>query len=201
MGVRPPNPWKDLALNKIIFMMSVSLDGYFETAGHSLAWQDISDELHTHFNEELAAAGAMLNGRVTYELMAAAWPTADEDPAAPKPVAEFARIWRDLPKVAYSRTLSEAGWNTTIVRDVIPAEVEALRSAAGGDLFIGGPDLLTTFQRLGLVDEYRIYVHPTVIGAGNPLFRPGTNLRLRLTDTRQFTNGVVQLRYEPAQAE
>jgi dihydrofolate reductase len=188
-------------LSKIIFMMSVSLDGYFETAEHGLAWQDISDELHTHFNEELAAAGGMLNGRVTYELMARAWPTADEDPAAPKPVAEFARIWRDVPKFAYSRTLRDAGWNTTIVRDVVPAEVEALRSAATGDLFIGGPDLLATFQRLDLVDEYRIYVHPAVIGAGNPLFRPGTTLRLALDGSRQFANGVVLLRYRRAQAE
>ena len=87
------------------------------------------------------------------------------------------------------------------MRDVVPAEVEALRSAARGDLFIGGPDLLTTFQRLDLVDEYRIYVHPTVIGAGNPLFRPGTNLRLALTDSRRFANGVVLLRYRPVQAE
>ncbi|GAA3197639.1 dihydrofolate reductase family protein [Dactylosporangium siamense] len=188
-------------MNKIVFMMSVSLDGYFETDGHSLAWQHISEELHAHFNEELGAAGAMLNGRVTYELMAKSWPRADEDPAAPKVVAEFARIWRDLPKVAYSRTLREAGWNTTIVREVVPAEVEALRGAAGGDLFIGGPDLLSTFQRLDLVDEYRIYVHPAVIGAGNPLFRPGTTLDLTLTGTRQFANGVVLLRYRPAQAE
>ena len=185
-------------MNKIIFMMSVSLDGYFETAGHSLAWQDISDELHTHFNGALAAAGGLLNGRVSYELMARFWPTADEDPAAPKVVADYARIWRGLRKVVYSRTLREAGWGTTVVREVVPAEVEALRSAATGDLFIGGPDLLRTFERLGLVDEYRIYVHPTVIGGGNPLFRPGTTLRLELTGTQRFANGVVLLRYRPS---
>ncbi len=127
--------------------------------------------------------------------MAGFWPTADEDPAAPKPVAEFAGIWRDMPKVVYSTTLREAGWNTTVAREVVPAEVEALRTAATGDLFVGGPDLLTTFQRLDLVDEYRLYVHPTVIGAGNPLFRPGTTLSLSLTESRQFANGVVLLRY------
>ncbi|GAA1575106.1 dihydrofolate reductase family protein [Dactylosporangium maewongense] len=182
-------------MNKIIFMMSMSLDGYFETTEHSLAWQDISDELHIHFNEEIAAAGGMLNGRRTHSLMAGFWPTADEDPDAPKFVADYARIWRDLPKVVYSRTLQSASWNTTIVREVVPAEVEALRAAASGDLFVGGPDLLTTFQRHGLVDEYRIYVHPAVIGAGNPLFHPGTSLRLRLTESRPFTNGVVLLRY------
>ncbi|MET7424568.1 dihydrofolate reductase family protein [Dactylosporangium sp. NPDC005555] len=185
-------------MNKIIFMMSVSLDGYFETSSRSLEWQDISDELHTHFNEEIAASGGMLNGRVSYELMSGFWPYADEDPAAPKVVADYARIWRDVPKVVYSRTLRSAEWNSTIVREVVPAEVAALRSAAAGDLFVGGPDLLTTFQSHGLVDEYRLYVHPAVLGAGHPLFRPGTSLRLRLLESRPFANGVVLLRYAAA---
>ena len=78
--------------------------------------------------------GAFLSGRVTYELMAGFWPTADADPASTPFVKEFAPIWRDMPKVVYSRTLTSAGWNTTIAREVVRGEVEGLKARARGDL-------------------------------------------------------------------
>jgi dihydrofolate reductase len=81
-------------MRKIIFMMSVSVDGFFEGPDGELGWQLVDEELHGHFNDWLGAAGAFLDGRVTYELMAQAWPSADADPMAPPRVAEFARIWR-----------------------------------------------------------------------------------------------------------
>ena len=89
-------------MRKIILMMSVSLDGFMEGLHRELDWHLVDDELHTHFNEELAAMGAFLNGRVTYELMAAFWPTADADPSSTGPMVEFARIWRDKPKFVFS---------------------------------------------------------------------------------------------------
>ena len=76
-----------------------------------LGWHRVDDEVHRHFNEVLAGMSAFLDGRVTYELMADFWPTADQDPDAPAPVAEFARIWRDMPKVVFSRTLESWPWN------------------------------------------------------------------------------------------
>ena len=90
--------------------------------------------------------GAFLNGRVTYELMAGFWPTADADPGSTPPVKEFARIWRDMPKVVYSKTLTSAGWNTTIARDVVRGEVEELKLRARGDLVVGGGDLAAAFM-------------------------------------------------------
>src|SRR5215469_16792776 len=125
-------------MRKIVFMMSVSLDGYFEGPDHDLGWQQVGPELHQHFNEGLGTAGAFLDGRVTYELMAQHWPAADQDPAASAEVAEFARIWRDMPKIVFSRTLQQAGWNTTIVRDVVPAQIAELKAQPGGDLVLGG---------------------------------------------------------------
>ncbi|MFE3452627.1 dihydrofolate reductase family protein [Nonomuraea sp. NPDC059194] len=140
--------------------------------------------------------GAFLHGRVTYELMAEFWPTADQDPSSTAPMVEFARIWRDMPKIAYSRTLEKADWNTTVVRDVVPEEVMALKAQPGGDMVLGGADLGATFLRLGLVDELRMYVHPVLIGRGKPLFQPSdTRIELRLAETRTFGNGVVLLRY------
>jgi dihydrofolate reductase len=184
-------------MRKIILMMSVSLDGFFEGPERELDWQLIDDELHTHFNELLGTMSAFLDGRVTYELMAGFWPTADADPAAPAPVAEFARIWREMPKVVYSRTLKDdPGWTTTVVRDVVPEQVRELTAQPGGDMVIGGADLAATFMRHDLIDEYRLYVHPVVIGRGRPLFGPDARTTLRLAETRTFGSGVVLLRYE-----
>jgi dihydrofolate reductase len=192
-------------MRKIIMMMSVSLDGFIEGPDRELDWHLVDEELHRHFNDELAVMGAFLGGRVTYELMADFWPTADQDPSNTETEAEFARIWRDMPKIVYSRTLDHADWNTTIVRAVVVDEVMALKAEPGGDLMLGGADLAESFRRHDLIDEYRIYVHPVVIGRGKPLFAPSesasasgseSRMNLRLAEARTFGNGVVLLRYE-----
>ncbi len=177
-------------------MMSVSLDGYIEGPNREIDWHLVDDQLHHHFNEQLRGMGAFLNGRVTYELMAEFWPTADTDPSSTKPMIEFARIWRDMPKIVYSKTLQRAEWNTTIVRDVVPEEVARLKAQPGGNLSLGGADLASAFMRYDLIDEYRIYVHPVLIGKGKPLFPPsGPRIPLRLEETNTFGNGVLLLRY------
>lgn len=184
-------------MRKLILMMSVSLDGFIEGPDREIDWHMVDDELHSHMNQELSAMGAFLGGRVTYELMAGFWPTADTDPTSPPPVVEFASIWRNMPKIVFSRTMDRADWNTTIVRSVVPSEIMELKAQPGGDLVLGGADLATSFLRHDLIDEYRIYVHPIVLGQGRPLFRtPGARIDLQLTATRVFGNGVVLLRYQ-----
>ncbi len=120
-------------MRNIILMMSVSLDGFIEGPDRELDWHMVDDELHSHFNEQLSQMGAFLNGRVTYELMAEFWPTADTDPSSTGPMVEYARIWREMPKIVYSRTLERADWNTTVVRDVVAEEVIELKAQPGGD--------------------------------------------------------------------
>jgi dihydrofolate reductase len=184
-------------MRKVVLMMSVSLDGFIEGPNREIDWHMVDDELHTHFNEELAAMGAFLSGRVTYELMAGFWPTADQDPANTAPMVEFARIWRDTPKIVFSKTMEEARWNTSVLRDVVPQEIADLKAQSGGDLALGGADLAAAFMRYDLIDEYRIYVHPVAIGRGKPLFQAlEARIELRLDGTRTFGNGVVLLRYE-----
>jgi dihydrofolate reductase len=184
------------AVKQVITMMSVSLDGFMEGSNREIDWHLVDDELHGHFNDELATMSAFLDGRVTYELMAEFWPTADEDPANGPLMAQFAGIWREMPKIVYSRTLERAGWNTTVAHDVVVEEVEALKAAPGGDLMLGGADLTASFMRLDLIDEYRLYVHPVVLGAGKPFFPPSdVPVSLRLAESRAFGNGVVLLRY------
>ena len=190
-------------MREIVCMVSVSLDGFFEGPERQIDWHLVDEELHDHFNEQLRTMGAFVDGRVTHELMAEFWPTADSDPAISRPMAEYARIWRDMPKMVFSRTLERADWNTTVVREVDPDAIAALKAQPGGNLALGGVDLARTFRRLDLIDEYRIYVHPVLIGRGRPGFPPldadsDSVTRLRLAETRAFGNGVVLLRYRRA---
>ncbi len=182
----------------VVFSLSVSLDGFMEGPNREIDWHLVDTELHAHMNEWLGAAGAFLDGRVTWELMAGYWPVVDRDPAATPVAAEFARIWVEKPKVVYSRTLSpeSLGWNTTLARSVVVSDVERLAASAGGDLVVGGPELAAEFIRLGLVGEYRVYVHPVLIGRGKRMFLdPDLTASLTLVETRAFGNGVVLLRY------
>lgn len=180
-------------MGRVLFSLSVSLDGYFEGPDHDLSWQSIDEELHQHFNDHARGLRAFLEGRVTHELMAAYWPTADTDPASTPVEKDFARIWRGMPKIVYSTTISEAGWNGTVAREVDPVAVRRLLDQ--GDLSVGGPGLATTFFREGLVDEVWLYVHPVVIGAGRRPFVAGQHETFRLLETETFSSGVARLRY------
>lgn len=186
-------------MGNIVVMMSISLDGFIAAPGGDLSWHRVDDELHAHMNGLLAAMGGFLHGRVMYELMASVWPTADKDPASTPPMVEFSRIWLDMPKVVYSRTLDRAEWNTTIARDVVPEEVEELKARTDGDFVVGGAGIADAFRRRGLVDEYRIYVHPVLVGRGRQLFEGSDTLTdLELVESRTFGNGVALVRYATA---
>jgi dihydrofolate reductase len=177
--------------------MGMSLDGFIEGLDRDISWHRVDEELHAYMNQELAKMGAFVGGRIVYELMEAFWPTADQEPDAPPVTLEFARIWRETPKIVYSRTLQEAGANTTIYREVVPEEVMALKQQPGGDLSLGGSDIAVAFREHDLIDEYRIFVHPVLIGRGKPLFQEtDAHSDLRLVETKRFGNGVVMLRYE-----
>ena len=189
-------------MRKVVVQLCVSLDGFIEGPHGELDWHLVDEELHSHFNQYLGSMGAFLNGRVMHELMVGYWPTADQDPDAPAPIVEFARIWREMPKLVYSRTLpqTDLDWNARVVREVVPEEVCRLKAEPGGDLALGGADLASAFLRHGLIDEYRLYIQPVVLGAGKPLFPQGTaRTDFRLLESRTFGNGVELLRYQCAQ--
>src|SRR4051794_17309330 len=183
-------------------MMSVSVDGFMEGPDHDLSWHRVDEELHWYFNDHLRGMGAFLSGRVTYELMAEFWPTADTDPESSPPMVDFAQIWRGMPKVVFSKTLERAEWNMTIVRDVVADEIRAMKAEEGGDLLLGGANIAMTFLRADLIDEIRMYVHPVAIGEGTRMFQaPDVQLDLELAETHTFGSGVVLLRYERAAPE
>ena len=182
-------------MTKVVFQLGVSVDGYFEGPNGEIDWHLVDEELHQHMNDVLGTMGGFLEGRLTHQLMSGYWPTADAEPDATPVEVEFSRIWRDMPKWVFSRTLQDDPW-ATVVHDVVPAEIEALKASASGDLVVGGPNLAASFFRHDLVDELRLYVHPVVLGQGNPAFLSSTiSHDLTPIETQTFGNGVVLLRY------
>ena len=184
-------------MSKVIYSLSVSLDGYIESPTGSIDFTSPDEELHAFFNDETRGMGTLLHGRRTYELMASYWPTADEDPSAPPTQVDFARIWKGTPKVVFSKTLDSVAWNSRLVRERVAEEVTRLKRQPDNDMMVGGAGLAATLIRLDLIDEYRLYVVPVILGGGKPYFptldRPHD---LRLAETRTFGSRVVYLRYE-----
>ena len=182
-------------MRKIVLTASVSLDGYMSGPNGEIDWHMVDDELHAEMNRSFAGASVFLDGKVSYELMADFWPTADQDPDAAPVIVEFARLWRAMPKIVWSRTLTEVGWNSTLRREFVPEEIRALQAQPGGDMVIGPGILASTFMDHDLVDEYWLNVNPIILGIGQPVFRSPDRLPLELIDTRTFGNGVVRVRH------
>ena len=180
-------------MKRIVLFSGMSIDGFIDGPGGDISWHRVDEELHLHMNEVIGRASGLLEGRVSHQLMSDYWPTADEDPDAPPAIVEFARVWRALPKVVYSRTLTSDPW-ATVVPEVVPAEVQALREG-DGFLIVGGANLGRTFLELDLVDELRVYVHPVLVGDGKRLFPGGITRDWELEESHAFGNGVVLLRY------
>jgi dihydrofolate reductase len=125
------------------------------------------------------------------------WPTADTQPANPAYIIEYARIWRDMPKVVFSKTLEQVAWNSRLVREDFVGEITKLKAQTGKDLSVGGPGLASSLVQLGLVDEYQLFINPLILGGGTPFFSSLSNpRRLQLIETRKFGSGVVYLRYK-----
>ena len=186
-------------MRKVIYSFSVSLDGYIEGPGGDIEWAAPGEELHRHFNETEREVGAAFYGRRLYENMSAYWPTADEDPLATPEVIEYAGIWRRMQKVVFSTTLESVDWNSELLRDGIAEKVAAMKAQPGKDMSVGGASLASAFMNLGLIDEFRLYVYPVILGAGKPMFQGvERKIDLRLLETRTFGSGVVLLRYERA---
>ena len=186
-------------MGRLIYSLNVSLDGFVETPDHGLEWATVDEELHTWFNEQARTLDASLYGRRIYELMAGYWPTAEDDPSATDVEREFARIWKPTPKIVFSTSLKHVEHNARLVQGDVATVLEEVRREFDGDLDVGGPNLAGQFVRRGLVDEYRLVIHPVVLGAGTP-FWPQVDppLRLRLTETQNFASGAELRSYVPA---
>ena len=179
-------------MGKLIMWNLVTLDGYFEGPGHDLFWHQSvwGEELEKFSIEQLDGAGALLFGRVTYDLMAAYWPT--EEPGV---VADYMNA---LPKVVFSRSQREGGWtNTRFPAGDAVAEVAKLKHDTPKTILLfGSADLAASLMPAGLFDEIRLCITPQLLGSGTPLFKGAPERKkLELVEARRLTNGCAILRY------
>ena len=185
-------------MRKVIHSMTVSLDGFVADPNGEIDWSAPDEELHRFHNDRVREVGLHLLGRRLYETMVY-WETADQNPSAADSELDFARIWQQLPKIVFSRTLQSVEGNTTLLREVDPDEIARLKQEPGKDIAVGGAGLASTFMKLGLIDEFQLFVSPVVLGGGTPYF-PALDERvnLELVETRTFGSRVVYLRYRTA---
>src|SRR4051794_33764452 len=154
---------------RLIYSMTVSLDGFIAGPDGEIDWSAPDEELHRFHNEQVRELGAHLCGRRLYEEMTY-WETADRNPSAAEHVLEFARIWQALPKIVFSTTLDRVEGNARLATRDVAEEVAELKAQPGEDLAVGGAGLASTCIELGLVDDYRLFVAPVVLGGGTPYF-------------------------------
>ncbi|WP_431951534.1 dihydrofolate reductase family protein [Actinacidiphila sp. bgisy167] len=185
-------------MRKLIYGMNLTLDGYIAAAGDDIGWSGPpSHELFQWWLDHDRASGLSLYGRKLWETMSSHWPTADRQPGATPAEIEFARNWRDTPKVVFSSTIDEVDWNTRLVTGDAIAEITRLKAGDGGPMTIGGATLAGAAVRAGLIDEYVIATHPVLVGGGTPFFPAlDTWVNLSLVEHRTLPGGVVLTRYE-----
>ncbi|KAA9378189.1 dihydrofolate reductase family protein [Microbispora cellulosiformans] len=191
-------------MRKLIFAMNVTLDGYIAATGDDIGWSgdegpDSSPraELFQWWLDRERANEMFLYGRKLWETMSPYWPTGDQRPDATPAEIEYARNWRDTPKVVFSSTIDKVDWNTRLVTGDAVAEITRLRAADGGPMGIGGATLAGAAMRAGLIDEYALVTRPVLVGGGTPFFTALDSwVNLNLVETRTFPGGVVLTRYE-----
>lgn len=184
-------------MRKLIAAINMTLDGFCD---HTAMIAD--EEIHQHYGELLSNAGAIIYGRITYQLMESYWPTVVKNPTGNKPMDEFAVTIQNIPKIVFSHTLNNVEWkNAKLAKGGIKEEVLELKQSRNGgskDILVGSPSLIVALTQLGLIDEYQICVHPVIVGNGLPLFK-NINDRtiLKLLKTKTFSSGSITLYYEP----
>jgi dihydrofolate reductase len=192
-------------MRKLIYGMNVTLDGYIAAPtdpsrtepNFEINWGGPSDELFQFWLDQERASSLTLYGRNLWETMSAHWPTGDEHPEATPTEREFARNWRDTPKVVFSSTVDKVDWNTRLVTGDAVAEITRLKAEDGGPMTIGGATLAGAAMRAGLIDEYLLATYPVLVGGGTPFFTALDSwVNLNLVETRTFPDGVVLTRYE-----
>ncbi|HTN61318.1 MAG TPA: dihydrofolate reductase family protein [Devosia sp.] len=185
-------------MRKLIYPMSISVDGYIADRNGQFDWAAPNADLHQHWNDHELTIDTLLHGGRMWAMMADYWPVADQDPKASKVERDFSGYWKRAKHVVFSRRLTEVGYGATLIRDNPVEAVRALKAQEGKDMEVGGPGIASVFIASGLIDEFWLYLHPVAVGSGKPYFQHlQGQLDLTLIGTQPFSDGVIQLRYAP----
>jgi dihydrofolate reductase len=181
---------------RVIYGMGVSLDGFVEDADGDFGWSAPAEDVHRLANQQAREASALVFGRAMYEVMEPFWPQAAQRTDLPEVEAEFARAYVETPRIVVSDSLESVPDGVRLVRRAdAAAEVRRLKEQPGGHVDIGGPTLAAALA--DLIDEFRMWVNPVIVGAGKR-FLPPVRARLTLLEARSMSDGVLYLRYERA---
>jgi dihydrofolate reductase len=182
-------------MRKLIYSMTVSLDGYIAAPDGSIDWSVPDEELFRFHHQRVQEIGVHLCGRRLYETMAY-WETAEEGPLAAEYV-EFAQTWKALPKIVFSTTLESVVGNTRLASGSVGEEVSRLKEQRGKDIAVGGAGLARACMELELIDEWRLFVSPVLLGGGTPYLPTlDERIKLELVETKTFGSRVAYLRYK-----
>ena len=186
-------------MRSVTYSMSMSLDGYIVGPDGGFDWTVPDPEVFRFWIDDIREVGVHVMGRRLYETMLY-WETADQDPSLDDAELEWAGLWKPLPKVVFSTTLSGVQGNARLASGGLAEEIERLRAEPGeGNIAIGGATLAAEAAALGLIDEYRARVYPVLVGGGIPFFpQRERRVDLELVETRTFSSRVVYLRYRVA---
>ena len=186
-------------MRSVTYSMGVSLDGYIVGPDGDISAPPPDEEIWRLVTDEIRGVGVHLMGRRLYETMLY-WETADQDPSLDEFETEWTRLWKPLPKVVFSTTLSAVQGNARLATGGLAEEIERLRAQPGeGDIAIGGATLAAAAAELNLIDEYRARVYPMLVGGGIPFFpQHERRVDLELVETRTFSSNVLYLRYSVA---
>jgi dihydrofolate reductase len=183
-------------MRKLIYSMGISLDGFIAGPGGEIDWAAPDEELHRFHNSQMAEIGVHLCGRRLYETMLY-WETAAEDPSLPDTEREFAGIWQGIEKIVFSKTLDGLDGNAVPGAADAASQAAELKRLPGRDIAVGGAGLAASVSEL--IDEYRMFLSPVLLGDGTRYFPPTRErLELELIETRTFGSRVVYLRYARA---
>ena len=183
-------------MRSVTYSMGISLDGYIVGPDGGFDWTVPDPEVFRFWIDEIRGVGVHLMGRRLYETMLY-WETAEQEQSLGDAELEWAALWNPLPKVVFSTTLSAVQGSARLASGDIAEEIERLRAEPGeGEIAIGGATLAAQVAALGLIDEYRVMVHPVLVGGGISYFPQGERrVDLELVETRTFDSGVVYVRY------
>ncbi len=184
-------------MRKLVLFAHISLDGFAGDIHGGLDFLSYNKELQEFADEVVKTVGAAIYGKNTYHLMSY-WPTVLDNADASKQELDHARWVQEIPKIVFSTTLPSVDWNNTkLIKDNVVEEVNKLKQQPGKDLVIfGSPGLAKNFMRLGLIDEYRLTLHPVILGEGISLFDRNAQMsNLTLLKSKTLGSGVVTLHY------
>ncbi|SFD42935.1 dihydrofolate reductase family protein [Spirosoma endophyticum] len=179
-------------MRKLVVFAHISLDGFAADSHGDLGFLSYNQELQQFADELVKTVGTSIYGKRTYQLMAGYWPTVLADPTASQPELDHARWVEQIPKIVFSTTLPSVDWlNTRLIKDNVVDQITQLKQQPGKDLVIfGSPGLAKSFMNLGLIDEYKLTLHPVLLGAGIRLFDSSSPInKLRLLASKTLASG------------